>query len=134
MTDLFCYGTLEFPEVMAAVAGRTFARESATLDDYACFLLKGKIYPGVITSIGTKTPGTLYRGVTPECMQLLNEFEDEVYAKMMLPVHTESNQLQQAMVYVIPNHKSWAITNTPWNKEFFERHHLQSYVATLLLE
>ena len=47
MTHVFTYGTLEIPEVMEAVIGKSLASAEAWAKGFAKFLLKGRIYPGM---------------------------------------------------------------------------------------
>ncbi len=68
---LFCYGTLEYPEVMTAVTRRSFPRVRGVLEGYARFLIKGAVYPGVIAAACETTDGTLYTGVDARSLRLL---------------------------------------------------------------
>ncbi len=52
MTHVFTYGTLEIPEVMEAVIGKSLASAEAWAKGFAKFLLKGRIYPGMTPSKG----------------------------------------------------------------------------------
>jgi gamma-glutamylcyclotransferase (GGCT)/AIG2-like uncharacterized protein YtfP len=55
---IFCYGTLQFPEVMEKVTGRQFPGTEAVLDNFARYRIKNAVYPGVIAEDGATTEGT----------------------------------------------------------------------------
>jgi len=64
MNRLFCYGTLQVPEVIQTVTGRIYTGKSATLDGYARYRVKNTEYPGIIRVAGCKTKGFLYENVS----------------------------------------------------------------------
>lgn len=128
---VFCYGTLEFPEIMEAVTGRRFPRTGAVLEGYACYLIKGAVYPGVIGESGACTPGTLYADVDPDALRRLDRYEDGIYARRRVPVRTSHGDTVVAEVYVIPEHRRWALSARRWVREEFGRRHLARYLARL---
>ena len=128
---VFCYGTLEFPAIMEAVAGRRFARIGAVLEGYACFVIKGAVYPGVVAEQGARTSGTLYTDVDPASLRRLDRYEDRTYVRRRAPVCTSSGETIEAEVYVVPTHRRWRLSAKPWIREEFARRHLMRYLARL---
>ena len=53
--SVFTYGTLEFPDVMEAVTGRSFKSVEAMAEGYARYLLKERMYPGMTPVSGHNT-------------------------------------------------------------------------------
>lgn len=127
--SVFTYGTLEFPEVMEAVTGRTFDGVEATADGYARFLLKGQIYPGMTPASGQKTSGRVYVGVDEHALALLDQFEDDVYVRQFINVHTINGNLLSAYAYVIEPKDKGTLTADPWIHETFAAKHLATYLA-----
>jgi gamma-glutamylcyclotransferase (GGCT)/AIG2-like uncharacterized protein YtfP len=128
---IFCYGTLEFSEILEAVTGRRFARTGAVLEGYARYRIKGAVYPGVIGESGARTPGTLYTDVDRDALRRLDRYEDGIYVRCRVPVRTSDGGTVDAEVYVIPEHRRWALSARPWAREEFGRRHLARYLARL---
>jgi gamma-glutamylcyclotransferase (GGCT)/AIG2-like uncharacterized protein YtfP len=121
---LFSYGTLQFPEVLAAVTGCHLEGDKAVLDDYACYLVKGKAYPGITPEPEASVEGLVYNGIGEAHFKKLDRFEGELYERVRVCVtDTEGNPLQ-TWTYVIRDAMGDRLTHTPWNKEEFEVEHL----------
>ena len=103
LTDrLFCYGTLQIPEVIKAVTGRTHVGVTARLFDYAIYRVKNAGYPGVIYSPDKETTGVLYSGVTEKELKILDLFEGDLYERICLDAIGHNGNNQRAWVYVVP--------------------------------
>ena len=127
--SVFTYGTLEIPTVMEAVTGRSFDSVEATADDYARYLLKGRIYPGMTPDSGQKTSGRVYFEVDEQSLVLLDQFEDEWYARQLIPVHTAAGRWVKAYAYIIESKDKDKLTANPWMKDTFAEKHLSAYLA-----
>ena len=128
MTHLFTYGTLEIPEVMEAVTGRSWASAEARAEGFAKFLLKGRIYPGMTAVQGSICSGRVYYRIDRRTLDILDAFEDEVYARERIEVEVEGGRLLQADAYLIrPQDREW-LTATPWQPEEFSSKHLVRYL------
>src|SRR5262245_64477881 len=97
---LFCYGSLEFAEVMRAVTGRSFAHARARLGGWERRRLRGRSYPGLRPHAGASTAGTLWQGIDPGSAARLDRFEGALYERRTLPVRAAGG-LADAEVYVI---------------------------------
>lgn len=129
MTSLFSYGTLEIPEVMAAITGRTFPSTSAVLPDHARFLLLGETYPGVFHSYRAEVTGVLYQGVDPDSLALLDLFEGEFYNRKTVHVMTLSRSRVRAEAYLVPPNHEVLLSQQPWEREDFVARHLNGFLA-----
>ena len=130
LARVFAYGTLEFSELLEAVAGRVFPRADAVLDGYARYALFGRNYPGLVAEPGAKTHGTLLTGIDAESLLRIDEFEDDFYERRSLPVVANTTQLVEAYVYVIPERHRAVVSNEPWSPQDFERLHLADYLSS----
>ena len=127
--SLFSYGTLEIPEVIAAVTGRTFASTVAVLPDHARFLLHGETYPGVVHSYRAEVRGVLYRGVDRDSLALLDLFEGDFYRRSRVRVTTASRQRLTAEAYLVPASYELLLSQQPWERERFVAEHLNGFLA-----
>jgi gamma-glutamylcyclotransferase (GGCT)/AIG2-like uncharacterized protein YtfP len=125
---LFSYGTLQFPEVLAAVTGCHLEGERAVLEDYACYLVGGKTYPGITPEHEASVEGVVYTGIGEAHFRKLDHFEGELYERVRVCLtDTEGNPLQ-AWTYVIKDALRDQLTRTPWNKKDFELEHLPAFL------
>jgi gamma-glutamylcyclotransferase (GGCT)/AIG2-like uncharacterized protein YtfP len=125
---IFSYGTLQFPEVLQAVTGLHLEGEKAALDDYACYLVRGKAYPGITPEREASVEGVVYTGIGEAHFRKLDRFEGELYERVRVCVtDTQGNPLQ-AWTYVIRDALRERLTRTPWNKEDFELEHLPAFL------
>lgn len=125
---LFTYGTLELPEVFAAVTGRQMRGMPATLHDYARYRLQGEVYPGIITTSGESIEGTLYLDLPPALHKKIDHYEDTCYEKRQVSVVTRTGEPVQAMAYVIPDEKSRLLSSQHWDRQRFIDEHLDRFL------
>jgi gamma-glutamylcyclotransferase (GGCT)/AIG2-like uncharacterized protein YtfP len=116
---LFCYGTLQLPEVMKAVIGQTYRGVSARLPGYAIYRVKHAEYPGVIEAPNNETSGVLYRGVSDEDLKVLDLFEGELYERRLLGVKAKDGKSYHAWVYVISIENKTYLTKETWHLKTF---------------
>lgn len=128
---LFCYGTLEYDEVMRAVVGRSFPATDAILPDHARYVMRNEIYPGVIAEAGAQVHGTLYEGVDRDALQLLDHYESDDYCRCVLVVETGTRGAVHAWVYVVPEVLRDQLGDRDWDPAGFARHHLPSWLGRL---
>lgn len=129
MTEIFVYGTLEFPEVMQALTGRRFPARSAVLEHYRRARLEGLRFPAIGPQAGARTPGLLYSGIDSETVVRLDRFEGPLYERRLVQVRPTGGSLASAHAYVIaPAHRD-LLGIEPWDRAGFAALHLEAYVA-----
>lgn len=128
---LFCYGSLEFAEVMREVTGRSFAAEPATLDGFARYRVRDADYPGLLPEPGARTDGTLYRALDAASLAALDRFEGGLYERRTLDVRTRDGASAAAQVYVVREAHRRALSREPWDKQTFARESLPGFVRRL---
>ena len=129
--NVFCYGTLEFDAVMKKVTGANFASEKATLIDYARYLVKAAPYPAIVHQLGTVTEGTLFRGLSVQQMQMMDEYEGSLYDRIPNDVLVAKGELVPAQIYIVPASRMHYVSKLPWNKNEFELLYLKDFFRTL---
>ena len=128
MTHVFTYGTLEIPEVMEAVTGRSLASAEARAKGFAKFLLKGRIYPGMIALPGAVCSGRVYYHPDRRTLEILDAFEDEVYTRERIEVEVVEGGSVEAYAYLIPPRYRECLTSIPWKPDEFMTRHLAHYL------
>ena len=128
--NIFTYGTLMIPEVMAAVTTRKFRSIDAILKGYARFTVQGESYPGIIPAADAVTIGIIYVGVDGWSLERLDAFEGDLYQRTPVRVETEKEDILNAETYVIkPRYRS-CLSSKEWNAKEFVRKHLASFLKT----
>ena len=128
MTHVFTYGTLEIPEVMEAVTGKSWASAEAGAKGFAKFLLKGRIYPGMTAVQGSTCSGRVYYHIDSRTLEILDAFEDEVYAREHIEVEVAEGRSLQAYAYLIRPQDRACLTSAPWQPDDFKSKHLVRYL------
>lgn len=129
--NVFCYGTLEFDVVMQKITGVNFTPETATLIDYARYMVKGAPYPAIIYQPGAVTEGTLFRGLNAKQMQMMDEYEGSLYDRIESEVLVTKGELISAQIYIVPPSRQHYVSRQAWNKHEFELLYLKSFYKTL---
>ena len=118
---LFCFGTLQIPTVLEAVIGRRLQGARAFLHGYIALQVCGAEYPGLHRAPGQKTPGRLYRDVTPQELDVLDRFEGPLYRRRYQFVSKNNGQRTQAWTYMMAAGRQNQLTKTPWHLDRFMR-------------
>jgi gamma-glutamylcyclotransferase (GGCT)/AIG2-like uncharacterized protein YtfP len=114
MHRLFCYGTLQVPQVIRAVTGRDHSGKKAVLRDYAIYRVKNAEYPGITYSDGSLTEGILYGNIGDADLKTLDLFEGELYDRQMLEVQAADRTVEKAWVYVIARQHIGVLSHENW--------------------
>jgi len=126
--NLFTYGSLMIPSVMAAVTGKRFKVTKACLKEYARFKVKGESYPGIVYQPGAATDGVVHCDVDDLSLKLLDDFEGEMYKRIPVPVEViQSGVLIAAKPIFAPEHLQ-LLSSEPWDFEEFKKEHLQEFL------
>jgi len=128
MRKLFAYGTLQLPEVMLTVTGRTFPAQPARLDGYARHRLRGKSYPGICPAPGAAVDGLLLVGLDAEAQQRLDDFEDDFYRRESVQILTADGADWAAQTYVIREECRGLLLPEEWSLAEFRRTQLRGFL------
>lgn len=122
---LFCYGTLQHPEVFRRITGMTPRYEPAQLAGYARYRVRNADYPGVVRAPGGIVDGLVCRGVSRAQWQRLDSFEGEYYQRCLLTVTLRDAADQLAWVYVIRDYCRGLLTHDAWSINEHQQHFLK---------
>lgn len=128
---LFCYGTLMFPALFAAVCGRRLPCDAAMLKGHARHRVCGEVFPGVVAAPEAEVRGVLYAGVGPRSLGRLDRYEADYYERRLLRVRDGAGRPRMAWVYVVPERHRDRLVDAPWDVHQFRRRHLERYLRRL---
>jgi gamma-glutamylcyclotransferase (GGCT)/AIG2-like uncharacterized protein YtfP len=128
--SLFCYGTLQHPDVMEALLGVRREATPARLDGYARSQLRGEIYPGIVPAAGERTSGLLYAQLSREDLEILDFFEGPLYQRIAVQVVMDGGARARAWVYLVAAQERARITGEAWSFERFCAEHAAAYVQS----
>lgn len=128
MRDLFAYGSLQLPAVMAAVAKQYVEAHPAILDGYRRTCLHGLPYPGIRRSRAGSVCGILYRGLGRLPCARLDRFEDAFYQRRSVQVRVLGGAVQTAEAYVVAPAHYRRLASRPWSLSRFRRYVGKAYL------
>jgi gamma-glutamylcyclotransferase (GGCT)/AIG2-like uncharacterized protein YtfP len=127
LDKIFCYGTLQSPEILRAVIGREITPHKALLEEYASFRIVGENYPGLVPAPGHKTDGVVYQGLTRREMMLLDRYEGLFYKREIVEVMNNDGAVSRAWSYVLKTAYRHCVTGESWSFDEFESENFSSY-------
>ncbi len=128
--NVFTYGSLMIPSVMAAVTGKRFLTLKASLKEYARFRVNGESYPGLMYAKGATTEGIVHCDVDALSLKLLDKFEGELYKRISARAEDEGHGSLVVETYVFDRGQLHLLSSEPWDFEEFKRNHLQEFMRT----
>ena len=126
--ELFVYGTLMVPRVMAAVCGYRRAGEPAILTGHRCRRVRGEVYPGIIAANGEQVKGLLYRDVSALEITRLDAFEGEIYERCAVQVRLGSAVVQSQTYRLAASYRD-LLSTEQWTLEGFLTDGIERFVA-----
>lgn len=91
---MFVYGTLLFPEVVAALIGRVPRTVPAAVDGWRAARLRGRPYPGLVPAPGWgAASGLVLSGLTAAERAIFDDFEGDPYETGSLVLRDGSSAL-----------------------------------------
>jgi len=119
MVNVFTYGTLMDPEIMATVSGAAHRSERATLVDYVRKILEGEVYPAIIRREGARVGGIVYFDVTPKAVDRLDAFEGPIYVRTDVVAIGYDEGPIPCHTYVLKASCADRLSNDDWSFETF---------------
>jgi gamma-glutamylcyclotransferase (GGCT)/AIG2-like uncharacterized protein YtfP len=120
--DLFAYGTLQFPEVLRVLLGRTPDSSATALAGWRAAALARRTYPGLVPA-GATVPGMLLTGLTADELSILDEYESGPYELRKLTL----SDGRLAWSYLWTDASS--VLASDWSADDFAAEHLAGFVA-----
>ena len=119
---LFLYGTLQDPDVLAAVLGRTVADRqlmAATAPDCVAVYCPGRVYPALVRRPGAVAPGLLLVQASADDLLALDAFEGDEYRRGPVQAMTAAGPVAAEVYWpampVPPSAAIWTLDR--WTRE-----------------
>ena len=94
---LFAYGTLQDPDILAAVLGRSAAAikiSDAQAPGFDVVYYPGRVYPALVAAPDTTAPGLLVMDLDALDISMLDAFEGDEYHRQAINVRLAGTMLQ----------------------------------------
>lgn len=132
--NLLVYGTLLFPEIRNLVGGREFESRPVTLEGYGIYRVKNATFPGVIRETDSGSiEGEVLLDISEEEMMRFDSYEDSFYERCTVSVSLDGQPTDVELYVVPPEIAGEILTPAPWNRDWFEEHHLFDFYERLRL-
>lgn len=128
---LFCYGTLQVPEVWRRVAGRVPPGEAAVLAGHVGRRIAGEVFPAAVRRREGVLSGTLYHDVSPRQMRKLDAFEGAWYRRVRVDVLTDARRRVRTWVYLLRSTQRFRLEQNEWDIDGFLSRDLAAYLARI---
>jgi gamma-glutamylcyclotransferase (GGCT)/AIG2-like uncharacterized protein YtfP len=115
---MFAYGTLLVPDIIARLLGRVPPSEEAVLFGYRRTLLRHEPFPAVFPQLGASVSGRCYRGLGPRDVELLDDYEGELYRRVTVEV-VVGGRTEQTECYVIAPGSEHLLSERDWDLDAF---------------
>lgn len=115
-------------DIMAAVCGRPFVGEPATLPGFVRRPVAGTAYPGIVRETGALVHGRLYRDVGGDAFERLDAFEGEQYARLTVRVRLAHGREVRAEVYVFRDAFAHLLSPGDWDFDAFLENGKQAFL------
>lgn len=122
--NLFTYGTLMIPEIISSLLGRNLTGMGALLKDYRRALILNQSYPGITRQGESQVEGVIYYQLKPHEMEILDNYEGQMYELNPVQVVLKSGDVQEANVYVLKDEFKSLLSDKDWNLEAFLKNDL----------
>lgn len=130
MNHLFTYGTLMLPEVSEKIFGQV-SNEEVVLRNYRRFKLfyneEELFYPALIGEEGTQTKGILFRNLTNQQLELIDEYEGNEYERRMVQIEAE-NEILEVWCYVWKPNLHFMVKEE-WSIDWFKQNFLADFLS-----
>ena len=126
--NLFTYGTLMFPEVWRRIGIGEYSSHPATLPGFAIYRVKDAVFPGIVRADPHhQVSGVLYLDLDEDVLFELDAYESDLYERIPVIVATEAGPFE-CTAFVIPDSRREALTDEPWDANWFKEHQLKKYL------
>jgi gamma-glutamylcyclotransferase (GGCT)/AIG2-like uncharacterized protein YtfP len=132
MQNIFVYGTLQSPEIIKKLTGKSFKSTPAVLQGYKRYWVKESVYPAVIQQIDEQTTGLVLENVDDLSVDIISFYEGDEYEKKKVTVN--SNGLYKDVLTFVWVNGNEFLENKDWNLDNFEETFLEYYLEMVIPE
>tara|TARA_Y100000310_G_scaffold82327_1_gene78930 strand:- start:1593 stop:2024 length:432 start_codon:yes stop_codon:yes gene_type:complete len=132
--SLFCYGTLQSPEVIRAVTGHKFNGTKSELHNYGIFRVSGTDYPGIIPKKEGIVRGIVYYDISDEILRTLDHFEGDQYFRNEVTIFRMDGMAEKAFTYCIREDQEKILTDEVWDIGTFLDEGIERFMRSFVEE
>lgn len=118
---LFVYGTLQCPQRLHDLIGRSLPGMPAQLRGYRCGRVARADFPGIVPDPAASTQGQVLCGLTAAELACLDQYEGELYRRVRITTTLANGSSLGAWVYVIAPWAQDRVTAEPWALDTWRR-------------
>jgi gamma-glutamylcyclotransferase (GGCT)/AIG2-like uncharacterized protein YtfP len=132
MSNVFVYGTLQSPEIVKKLTGKSFKSTPAVLERYKRYCVKDCDYPAIIQQNDAQTTGLILENVDDLSLDIISFYEGDEYEKRQVTVQTgDSPEIALAFVWA----KGFELLeDADWDLVQFEKTSLKYYFDIVVPE
>ena len=119
--NLFAFGTLMDPEIMAHVSGVECRFRRAVLSHYVRKTVRGEVYPAIARRHGFSVDGIVYFDLPSGAFERLDRFEGHLYVRTEVVAICDSGEHVNVQAYVIAPSFSDRLSDDDWSYENFQK-------------
>lgn len=130
MQNIFVYGTLQSPEIVKKLTGKSFKITPAVLPGYKLCCIKNCDYPAVIQHNDMETNGFVLENVDDLSIDIISYYEGDEYEKRQVTVNMNGKS-KDVLTFVWVNENVF-LENKDWNLQNFKRTRLDYYLNEVI--
>lgn len=132
MHKLFVYGSLQSPEIVEKLTGKSFKAKPAVLTGYKRYCVKDCDYPAVIQQNDAETTGFILENVDELSLDIISFYEgDEYEEKTLTAIFGEKEQKVRVFIWKAGIQY---LENQEWDFRRFKELFLEYYLETIIPE
>ncbi len=121
-----------FPQVWNALVSCHYETLSARLDGYQRYTVLDQSYPAIVKSqLPASVDGILYFDVTQTDLNILDEFEGEIYQRVLATVETVDSVSIETFIYRIKDNFRYKLSDREWDPDKFFSQDLTEFLKWL---
>lgn len=129
--NLFVYGTLLDQEIFQRVTGVRRQGVAGVPADYERRPVRGEVFPAIIARSGATVSGLVYADISPAVMDLLDQYEGELYQRREVVIRLVDHGTVLAETYILVDGASHLLARGVWSLEGFRKKDKKRYPASI---
>jgi gamma-glutamylcyclotransferase (GGCT)/AIG2-like uncharacterized protein YtfP len=130
MQNIFVYGTLQSPEIIKKLTGKSFKNAPAVLEGYKLYCVKECDYPAIIQQEGAKTDGLVMANMDDVSLALISFYEGDEYEKRQVTVKLNGKSVD-AFTFIWVKEIEF-LENKEWDFLNFKKNRLEHYINVVI--
>jgi len=129
LVNIFCYGSLMYPEVWNLVVEGDYQQQPGQIFGYRRKKIKNEEYPGLIAAKAEDTvEGLVYCNVSNDDLKRLDLFEGNQYIRVEVDCLLSHNSYLKTHTYLINPQEQTIVDKEDWDKQHFEQNGLKNFL------